>query len=162
MALYMSRPPSKRYFIGLKMPRMHIPWLYKERSLHQSSESFHLPSSRTSATPYKFYPPSSNSFKIEIRFHQVFRTMSLSKSLSLIGLIISAAIAVALPSHDASLEKRDEYCEKSPGWASPVHHIGFSDHSIRRCETQFGRDYTPIQRIEVWQSGKHKERIAGT
>lgn len=90
--------------------------------------------------------------------------MGIFKGLCSIGLVISAVFAVAVPSTEAALAKRDSNCDNGPGpgWAAPVLTIGDTNAAGPQCETQFGHDHSPVTGIEVWRKGdKDGGRIAG-
>ena len=94
--------------------------------------------------------------------------MGILRGIGWIGIAVSYAFAIAVPSNDAAVMRRQDPasdCATGPGWASPVLFIGSSGSGgsyVSSCETQWGGDYTPITGIEVWRKGDDEGgRIAG-
>ena len=85
--------------------------------------------------------------------------MGILRNLFLTGLLAQAALSTTFGVDYA--KRDDDPCATGPGWASPVHFIGSKDETGKNCETQYGKDYTPIVGIEVWRNGNHDDRIAG-
>ena len=85
--------------------------------------------------------------------------MGFFKNSGFLGLGASVAFATAAGTSDnSSLTKQDSRCDEGPGWAS-LHQIGWSEIPNRQCETQYGRDYTPVTGIEVWRKGDEEGTI---